>query len=109
MHIFWGCLPLPVDLHGLSGTFALFFFSCLVENVLIKLINRKMSCSTVVVVVAINVIAAGRKEEEEVLLLQVKICMCRFNYLDINCQRNDVPCVCVCACEANSHAHKHNE
>lgn len=93
---------LPVDLHGLSGTFALFFFSCLVENVLIKLINRKMSCSTVVVVVAINVIAAGWEEEEEVLLLQVKICMCRFNYLDINCQRNDVPCVCV----ANSYAHK---
>lgn len=61
-----------------------------------------MSCSTVVVVVAINVIAAGWEEVEEVLLLQVKICMCRFNYLDINCQRNDVPCVCVCV--ANSHA-----
>lgn len=59
VHIFWGCL------HGLSGTFALFFFRCLVENVLIKLINRKMSCSTVVVVVAINVIAAGREGGEE--------------------------------------------
>lgn len=58
VHIFWGCL------HGLSGTFALFFFRCLVENVLIKLINRKMSCSTVVVVVAINVIAAGREGGE---------------------------------------------
>lgn len=77
VHIFWGCL------HGLSGTFALFFFRCLVENVLIKLINRKMSCSTVVVVVAINVIAAGREEQKEELLLQVKICMCRLSCVSL--------------------------
>lgn len=109
LHIFWGCL------HGLSGTFALFFFRCLVENVLIKLINRKMSCSTVVVVVAINVIAAGREggEGEGAAAagedLHVSFVVCQFNYLDINCQRNDVPSVCVCSQFTCTLTHKHNE
>lgn len=37
--------------------------------------------------------------------LHVSFVVCQFNYLDINCQRNDVPSVCVCV--ANSHAHTH--
>lgn len=64
-----------------------------------------MSCSTVVVVVAINVIAAGRKGGGERGAaaaagedLHVSFVVCQFNYLDINCQRNDVPCVCVFVC-----------
>lgn len=63
-----------------------------------------MSCSTVVVVVAINVIAAGREGDAERGAvaaagedLHVSFVVCQFNYLDINCQRNDVPAVCVCS------------
>lgn len=37
--------------------------------------------------------------------LHVSFVVCQFNYLDINCQRNDVPSVCV----ANSHAHTHKQ
>lgn len=61
-----------------------------------------MSCSTVVVVVAINVIAAGKEGGAERGAaaagedLHVSFVVCQFNYLDINCQRNDVPCVSVC-------------
>lgn len=74
-----------------------------------------MSCSTVVVVVAINVVAAGREGGAERGAaaagedLHVSFVVCQFNYLDINCQRNDVPSVCVCVANSHAHTHKQNE
>lgn len=74
-----------------------------------------MSCSTVVVVVAINVIAAGREGEAERGSaaagedLHVSFVVCQFNYLDINCQRNDVPSVFVCMCSQFTCTHTQAE